>query len=130
MTSSFTTVEIEPVRVSETMCSIDVHLPYVLNGNNCVATVAFKNAQGIIRKTCKVPITPAEFQNWTVSDEYIVNILLSRLNLERKYVNKYAGTPLESSESSEDWSCPFQWLFESHDDLDIMRLVELNFFHS
>jgi hypothetical protein len=121
---NFTTVEIEPIRISETVHSLDIHVPYILNGSECMATVAFKNAQGIIRRTCRVPITPSEFQNWTVSDEYILGIILSKLNLEKQYFNRFAGTPLELSTDAEDWSCPFQWLFEQHEELAVHQLFE------
>lgn len=119
-------LDIEPVKISEVIASIDIHIPYVLNSIETIAIVSFRNKEGIIRKTCRVPINSAEYATWTLSDEYLIDVIVSKLGLSKKYVNKFPDAMLEKCDSEPDWSCPFEWLFQKHD-ID-HEMVSLNFF--
>jgi hypothetical protein len=77
-----TTIEILPTELKQACSIVELYVPYTLNATDCTVFVYYK-INGETKKVEQVFIDATEYALWTTSDDYLINLVLSKLGLTR-----------------------------------------------
>jgi len=78
-----TTIQINPIQLADECSEIEIVIPYKLNAKDLIVYISYK-VNGETKKFEQVYISPEELSQWTTDDDYIQNLILSKLKLTRK----------------------------------------------
>ena len=62
---------------------VRMNIAYKFNATDCIVYVEFVDKDGIVISNTNVYISEEEYQMWTNNDDYIINLVLSKLGLSR-----------------------------------------------
>ena len=77
-------VEIETVKVEQDSNNLELIVPYVVGAKTLTVWAHFKGEMGDTLKYERVDISEDEFNQWTTDDQYMIDLVLSRLGVNRK----------------------------------------------
>jgi hypothetical protein len=77
-------VETQEVIIEQPSSNLEIIVPYVLGAKTLTVWDHFKGQMGDTLKYERVDISEAEFNQWTTDDQYMIDLVLSKLGVSRK----------------------------------------------
>jgi len=78
------TIDIKPIEFKQNCVKVKMRLTrFEFNAKSCDVSVEKYNENNVFLEVCTVSISEEEYSQWGSDDNYIINLVLKKLGMER-----------------------------------------------